>query len=581
MILPAQGAVRLIGAAAVAGMLATSPAVAQNRAVAGNNASAGDVRIAVDLGRTVGPMTPIWAWFGYDEPNYTYQPDGRELLTDLARLSPVPVHVRAHNMLTTHEGNPVALKWGSTNAYTEDANGNPVYDWTTVDRIVDEWVQRGMKPLMEIGFMPKALSTKPEPYRHHWKPGDPYGDVYTGWRYPPKDYKKWEELVYQWVKHSVERYGKQEVESWYWQVWNEPNIAYWYGGVEEYIKLYDHAAAGVKRALPTAKVGGPNTAGTSSRAATAFLRTFLEHARSGKNHATGGKGTPLDFFGFHAKGSPTLTREGHMRMGMGNQLLQIQKGYEILASFPEFKDLPIILGESDPEGCAACPSSIYPEYDYRNGLMFASYTASSFAKIYELTDATGMNFTGATSWAFTFPGQPYFAGFRELATKNGIAKPVLNVFRMFGMMEGNRVAVNNPNSTYKASQVVQQGVRAETEVNALASRKDDAAAVMVWNYHDDDLPFPTRRVSVNVTGLPSGRVLLHHYRIDEQNSNSYARWLEMGAPQQMSREQVAKLRDAGQLAMLESPRWVQSKDGVATIEFELPHHSVSLLRFTW
>src|SRR5215470_20057495 len=118
------------------------------------------VSIRVDAAKSKGPMKPIWSFFGHDEPNYTYMPDGQKLLSELAALSPVPVNVRVHNLLTTGDGTP-ALKWGSTNAYTEDDNGRPVYDWTIIDRIFDTYVQRKMKPLVQIGFMPKALSVKP------------------------------------------------------------------------------------------------------------------------------------------------------------------------------------------------------------------------------------------------------------------------------------------------------------------------------------------------------------------------------------------------------------------------------------
>lgn len=140
----------------------------------------GNASIQVDLSKSTGLMYPAWAWFGYDEPNYTYMKDGKKLLTEIAALSPVPVFVRAHSLLVTGNGE-AALKWGSTNAYTEDKNGNPVYNWRIVDSIFDTYVQRGMKPLAQIGFMPEALSTHPQPYRHYWKPGDPYTDIITGW----------------------------------------------------------------------------------------------------------------------------------------------------------------------------------------------------------------------------------------------------------------------------------------------------------------------------------------------------------------------------------------------------------------
>ena len=154
------------------------------------------VLLTVDASRAEGPMTPIWAWFGYDEPNYTTAPNGKKLLSDIAALSPVPVYVRAHNLMTSGDGS-YALKWGSTGMYSEDKDGKPVYNWTIVDQIFDTYVERGMKPLAQIGFMPEALSQRPQPYQHRWKPGTPYQEIMTGWATPPKDYDKWAELVYQ------------------------------------------------------------------------------------------------------------------------------------------------------------------------------------------------------------------------------------------------------------------------------------------------------------------------------------------------------------------------------------------------
>ena len=164
------------------------------------------VSIKVDTNHSLGKLNPLWFFFGADEPNYGSMKDGKKLLAELAAMSPVPVYFRAHNLLTSGDGTP-ALKWGSTNAYTEDAKGHAVYDWHIMDSIFDVYMERGIKPLVEIGFMPEALSSHPEPYRHHWKPGVPYSEVFTGWSYPPKDYKKWAALVYAWVRHSVERYG--------------------------------------------------------------------------------------------------------------------------------------------------------------------------------------------------------------------------------------------------------------------------------------------------------------------------------------------------------------------------------------
>ncbi len=199
-----------------------------------------------------GTIAPIWNYFGYDEPNYTYAANGKKLLGELAALAPVPPYVRVHNLFTTGDG-AASLKWGSTNIYTEDAAGKPVYSWTILDQIFDSFHAAGVKPLVEIGFMPQALSTHPEPYRHNF----PQGSIYTGWAYPPKDYQKWAELIFQFVHHLRERYGDAEVKTWLWEVWNEPDIDYWQGTPQEYFKLYDFSVDAVLRALPGARVGGP------------------------------------------------------------------------------------------------------------------------------------------------------------------------------------------------------------------------------------------------------------------------------------------------------------------------------------
>ncbi|MBB6005511.1 GH39 family glycosyl hydrolase [Arcicella rosea] len=535
------------------------------------------VSIQVDLSKTKAPMKPIWAWFGYDEPNYTYMKDGKKLLTEISQLSKVPVYVRAHSLLVTGDGT-AALKWGSTNAYTEDAKGNPIYDWTIVDKIFDTYIERGMKPIAQIGFMPEALSSHPTPYRHYWKPGDNYNDIYTGWAYPPKDYNKWAELVYQWVKHSVAKYGQKEVESWYWELWNEPNIGYWKGTTEEYIKLYDYSADAVKRALPTAKIGGPEVTGPDWDKSATFLRTFLDHVTKGKNYVTGKTGSPIDFITYHAKGAPKVVN-GHVQMNMGTQLRDLDKGFEIVASYPTLKKLPIIIGESDPEGCAACSEDLHPQNAYRNGTMYSSYTAASFARKYELAEARGVNLLGAVSWSFEFEDQAWFRGFRDLAT-NGVDKPVLNVFRMFGMMEGNRVEVKQ-NLAYDFKKVRDKSVREAADINALASKSANSAGIMIWNYHDDNLPAPDALVEISIKGLPTGKVALLHYRIDKENSNAYEVWKTMGSPKQPTAEQIAILEKAGQLQLLTSPEWIAPKNGEAQIKMKLPRQGVSFLHFKW
>jgi xylan 1,4-beta-xylosidase len=532
------------------------------------------VAIRVDAARTNGELHPIWRFFGADEPNYAYMKNGQKLLAELGAMAPKRVYFRAHNLLTSGDGTP-AMKWGSTGAYSEDADGKPIYNWTILDRIFDTYLERGVRPYAQIGFMPKDLSTHPEPYQHHWKPGDNYNDIYTGWTYPPKDYNKWAELVFQWTKHCVGKYGRAEVESWYWEVWNEANISYWRGTPQEFRKLHDYAIDAVRRALPTAKVGGPDSAGGGP-----YLRQFLEHCVRGTNFATGMIGTPVDFVSFHAKGSPVFTN-GHVRMGIAAQLGGINQNFGIIASFPELKDKPIVIGESDPDGCAACMAEVYPQYGYRNGTHYASYTAASFAREHDLAARHGVNLEGALTWAFEFEDQPYFAGYRTLAS-NGIDRPVLNVFRMFSKMSGQRIAVESDHAI-ALDEIVRRGVRGEPDVSALASLDKNRLCVLVWHYHDDDLPGPDADVALAIEGLPlrAGQAQLDRYCIDQNHGNAFAAWQRMASPQQPTPTQYAQLESAGQLAPLGVPEPIRMENAKATVSFKLPRQAVFLLVLTW
>ncbi|HXQ79879.1 MAG TPA: beta-xylosidase [Opitutaceae bacterium] len=553
------------------GLLASPDAWVQASPAAGSAADAPfPVTIRVDAAKPVGPMKPIWCFFGADEPNYATMKDGRRLLAELGELRPQGVFFRTHNLLCTGDGTP-ALKWGSTNAYTEDPQGRPVYDWTIVDRIFDTYRARGVRPYAQIGFMPKALSTRPEPYQHEWRPGLKYDVIGTGWSYPPTDYAKWAELVYQWARHCVERYGRSEVERWFWEVWNEPNGAsYWHGTPEEFYRLHDYAVDAVRRALPTARVGGPDVAGSGGR----FMQDFLAHCARGRNYATGLTGTPTDFLSFHAKGAPSFV-DGHVRLGICAQLSEIARGFSMIAAEPGLRDRPVVIGESDPDGCAAC---LGPQLGYRTGTMYSSYTAASLAREYALADRFGVNLEGALTWAFEFEDQPYFAGQRVLSS-NGLDLPVLNVFRMLSRMGGTRVETTSSGEV-PLDAILQAGVRGAPDVGALVSLDGGTLSALVWHYHDDDLPGPDARVQLALANLPlsAGSARLVHYRIDGSHSNAYAAWKRLGSPAAPSEAQYAQMKGAGELARLaDAPPAVTLAGGGATLFFSLPRGAVSLL----
>ncbi len=539
-------------------------------AVAAPAQSARPVNVTVDASRGAGTLPPVWRFFGADEPNYATMKDGRKLLTELGKLRHGQVYFRAHNLMTSGDGTP-AFKWGSTNIYSEDAAGNPVYDFTIVDRIIDTYLARGIHPYLQLGFMPEAMSTAPAgtAYQHSWRPGFDYMLIATGWSWPPKSYEKWGELVYRWTLHNVERYGREEVEKWYFEVWNEANFpTYWQGTPEEFYKLHDFAIAGVRRALPTARVGGPDSAGPGGT----FMDGFLKHVTSGTNYATGQTGTPTDFLAFHSKGRPTFV-DGHVRMGLSTHLKEVDGGFTKVLSLPALAAKPVIIGESDPEGCAACPG---PQNAYRNGTMYSSYTAASFARIWELAQKRGVNLEGVLTWAFEFENQPWFAGYRQLSS-NGVNLPVLNVFRMFAQLGPERIAASS-DAQLPLETVIADGVRGDADVGVLATRDPSGrVAVLLWHYHDDDVKGPDAAVKLHVGGvrrLAKRRATL--WRVDGQNANAFAAWQAMGSPASPNAKQYLELEKASEL-VAETLIWRNARGTGAVFDLTLPRQGVALL----
>lgn len=537
------------------------------------------VSVHVDLQQDQGAFSPVYRWFGYDESDYTTTTDGQALLRQLHALTPAPVYVRAHFLLTSGNGEP-GLKWSFSNVYSEDAHGNPVYNWTILDRIFDAWVNAGVRPMVELGFMPKALSSHPNPYHIPWPA---HATQAEGWTYPPKDYGKWRDLVHQVAAHMATRYGMAEVSTWYWEVWNEPDIFYWHGTEQQYNKLYDYAVAGVRTAIPNARVGGPATTGpTPGSKSAAFLEAFLRHCAEDRSSATGGA-IPLDFISFHAKGNPRVV-DGHLRMGLSQELENAATGFAIVHASPKFSQLPVLLSEADPEGCGACSPSQHPEDAYRNGSLYPAYTATAMKGLIDLARREHIHLLGFLTWAFEFENQPLFAGQRALATHQ-IDKPELNFFRMAGLLGGERIAAESSGSV-PVKTILSAGVE-HPEIDTLATRDSNAGTVMLWNYQDDAVDGPGTAVSVSIRGIPSTvhRVLLQQFRIDKNHSNAFTVWKEMGSPQQPTAEQVAKLQAAGQLQQEGSPTWATANpgevQGQVEVHLNLPRESVALVRVSW
>ena len=524
------------------------------------------VNLSVDATAAGAPLERVWAFHGYDELNYTTVPEGQALLGAIAAAHTAPVHVRNHFLLNNGDGVP-ALKWGSTDVYNQDDAGNPVYSWTLTDGIIDTITAVGAFPLVEIGFMPESLSTHPVPYRNSSST-----TLDGGCFYPPADYTKWDGLIRAWATHANQRYPNV-ADSWLWELWNEPDLGYWRGTFAEYATLYDYTESALHAVIPGAPLGGPAVAGAGGT----FLRQFLQHCATGINAVTGETGTRLDLVTFHAKGGVSVI-DGHVQMNLGTQLRLHRAGFAAVAAFPQFTQTPIYITEADPDGCAACPASSIPADAYRNSTAYGAYEIAMMKRTLEIESQVGIKLGGVLTWAFTFPGTPYFSGYRALAT-NGINLPVLSAFRLLGRLTGARLPLTSSGAG-TLDTIVANGVRGLPDVDGMATLDGSVIRVLVWNYHDDIVTAAASPVRLAVK-LPEGfgsRVRVSHQRVDESHGDAYTAWVSQGMPANPSTAQIAALRQAMDPALLVPDKTVAvSADGSVSVDFDLPRFGISLV----
>ena len=543
------------------------------------------ISVKVDARKNLGKLEHFWRYVGYDECNYTYIPEGLELLKKISGLEKEPYYFRTHFMFCTGNCHGT-YKFGSTNLYTEDGDGNPVYDYKIYDMIVDAYLRTGSKPFLELGFMPMDLADPAylPPVKDGWQKYNQYKE--TGWTCPPKSYDKWHGLIENLLRHLVEKYGKDEVRTWYFELWNEPDISYWRGTAAEYCRLFDYTEHAIHKALPEARLGGPAVTGMfGGDAAQRFFEFFLDHCREGANFCTGEKGTRLDYVTFHVKGGgfpfqinaqksvPSVTRLVH----------QVKVGLDTLARHG-ITGLEVVLSETDPDGWAA--GGIYDNANlaFRNTEYYASYVASAYNQIEKLSGEYGVP-VRPLAWAFFFPAERCFEGTRTFSTQ-GINKAIFNLFEIYGKLGYEKLAFESDGACdfrldqYSPSKgEVYDGAGSSTDVSGFAAKGENGETQIVLYSHHDDVDLKGgSRIALTVNGYGDRKALsVTHYRIDAQHSNAYAEWVRQGRPWYPTPEQYASIKKRESLEKLTDDFTADSADNALTFEFEMPAHGVSLI----
>ncbi len=324
--------------------------------------------------------------------------------------------------------------------------------------------------------------------------------------------------------------------------------------------------------IPNAALGGPAVVDPGG----AFLTQFLQHCATGTNAVTGQTGARLDLVTFHAKGG-TVIADGHVEMNLGNQLVLHRAGMSAVAAVAAFQQTPIYITEADPDGCAACPDTTTPADAYRDSPAYGAYEVAMMKRTLELEAQLGVKLGGILTWAFTFPGTPYFAGYRALAT-NGIDLPVLGAFKLLGSLAGSRLPVTS-SGALTLDEILANSVRGQADVDGMATLDGTQVQVLVWNYHDDLVTAPATPIQLNVK-VPSSfgaRVTVTHLRVDDTHGDAYTLWTAQGSPATPSADQIAELQQGMDPVPLGAAQTFDVAGGAVSLSFDLPRFGISLL----
>ncbi len=471
--------------------------------------------ISVDLLAPAHPFPHFWEqMFGSGRAILSLRESYRRDLRDVRHVTDFK-YVRFHAILDDEVG-----------VYDEDARGNPIYNFSYVDQIYDGLLENGVRPYVELSFMPGKLAAD-QIFQSFW-----YRPVVS----PPKSWEKWGDLISHMARHLVDRYGIDEVSQWYFEVWNEPNLDFWAGDPKEqtYYQLYDVTARALKAVSPRLRVGGPSTAQA------AWVDRFIRHVS--ENHV------PADFVSTHVYGNDSstdvfATKETIPRSQMVCRAAR--KVHDQVRSSVQ-PDLPIIFSEYN--------ASYKNETDVTDSVFMGPWLADT---IRQCDGLVGMLSYWTFSDVFEEQGvvkQPFYGGFGLIA-EGGVPKPSFNAFKLLHKLGEKRIATDSE--------------------SALVTKRLDGTLVMaVWNQWLPEESGKSKQFTIRLMGQ-TGKLHATIYRLDSTHGSALLRYSEMGKPTDPAPKELDELRRSAELPPAETKslshgeiRITLPPQGLAIIEFE-------------
>ena len=466
----------------------------------------------VDAAAEATPLPHFWEhMFGSGRAILSLRDSYRQDLREVKQVTGMQ-YVRFHAIFHDEVG-----------VYDEDAQGNPALNFSYVDQIYDGLLANGVRPFVEISFMPKKLASNTNALHAFW---------YKQNVSPPKDYAKWDELITQFTKHLIERYGIEEVSQWYFEVWNEPNIDFWAGDPHRptYFDLYDHTARDIKTVNSRLRVGGPSTAQA------AWADAFIRHCADNK--------IPVDFVSSHVYGNDSAEDVfgTHEKIPRDRMVCRaIQKVHEQIKSSP-IPTLPLIWSEFN--------ASYANEQDVTDATYMGPWLADTIRQCDGLVDEMSY-------WSFSdvFEEQgvvkkPFYGGYGLIAA-GGIPKPAFNAFVLLHGLGDQRLAITS-------------------EDTLVTRRKDGTLVIATWNFGSPGTAGEAKAIEFKFEHARVSKMQIT--RLDSEHGDVHKTYEAMGSPRYPTRAQLEKLR-AG--ARLLPPEIHDVKNG--SVAFQIPWQGLVLI----
>ncbi|MDI6619511.1 MAG: hypothetical protein QME45_12725 [Clostridiales bacterium] len=520
--------------------------------------------VNVDLSDDKKSLKKFYNAVGYANTDYTYTEPTKKMYDYLSSFNNHFQYVRMHNILTSHGkgdyyflhgmdyGNPENYK--SDCVVSMDDNDNISFNWEVVDKVYDILVEHNMRPIVETVYMPYCLQKSQELH------------------FIPKDLNLWYKVLHEFVIHLQNRYGKEEVEKWYFEIWNEPDgEKYWIDDPSTFFAMYDYMEYAVHSVDPLIKVGGPATKQWSK--AYEIFTSFLKHCSDGLNFATGKFGTRIDFISVHCKG-------GHPEFynPSSDVMFDSLKIYlDILKKFPKYENIEFFNDESDIvwEGNQGINKKSW--LNFRNTHYASGFTCKMVNKYCDIVeDIYNVNLSLVVSdnchlqWErFLFSGnRSQFTPLVKYPSADLLKKPIFNAYVLLSHLGNERLHATCPDKEFGE------------KFGVLPTIKDNILSIMLWNFEDgieDDIN--DRILNITLKDMPfKAKYKLIHYRIDKDHSNSYSIWKLMGRPDKPSVEQIKSIREGENLELYQPVKDIYI-DKKVNFKLLMPMHAVSLLLF--